>query len=162
MMDTWEHEIMQSAYGEHCAICGDPANHKVGEETEKPIMRHNWTAYLCCDHFSQLMGPIPTKSCLTFKGRKIKYWKHIDTLNAVMSEVAPEGTGWLEIDREDYDTAQERQRKIEDYETRYAARLVERHGYTPEEAKESAEAADIDIDDLDPVSHADDEASYQD
>ena len=46
-----------------------------------------------------------------------------------------------------------------EYRKRYAARLVE-HGYSVAEAKESADAAEIDPSDMEPEDHADDEASY--
>lgn len=40
-------------------MCGAPATHKVGEEMfaddPQPI-RHNLTAYVCCQHFTAMMG----------------------------------------------------------------------------------------------------------
>ena len=47
-----------------------------------------------------------------------------------------------------------------EYKKRYAARLM-LHGYSEAEAKESAEAAEIDQSDMEPEDHADDEASYE-
>jgi hypothetical protein len=45
--------------GEKCSACGNPATHKVGEEQFPDDMRtwaHNLTAYVCCEHFKQIMG----------------------------------------------------------------------------------------------------------
>ena len=47
-----------------------------------------------------------------------------------------------------------------EYRKRYAARLV-LQGYSDAEAKETAEAAEIDPSDMEPEDHADDEASYE-
>ena len=47
-----------------------------------------------------------------------------------------------------------------EYRKRYAAQLV-LHGYAEAEAKESADAAEIDPSDMEPEDHADDEASYR-
>ena len=47
-----------------------------------------------------------------------------------------------------------------EYRNRYAAQLV-LHGYTQVEARESADAAEIDPSDMEPVDLGDDEASYR-
>lgn len=54
------HFISASCRGEKCHICGVPAAHKVGEEiaSDDPNpSRHNFTAYVCCEHFRTIMGP---------------------------------------------------------------------------------------------------------
>lgn len=46
--------------GERC-FCGKPAVKKVGEEMlfdEPNPSRHNLTAYVCAEHYSQIMGPL--------------------------------------------------------------------------------------------------------
>ena len=54
------HFVSASCRGEKCSICKSPATHKVGEEImsddPNPI-RHNLTAYVCCEHFRLIMGP---------------------------------------------------------------------------------------------------------
>jgi hypothetical protein len=72
------HFISATCQGEFCSIClmigesagggREPATHKVGEEIayDEPIPelfpgfktpdRHNFTAYLCCEHFRWIMG----------------------------------------------------------------------------------------------------------
>ncbi len=54
------HFISVSCGGKCCSICKAPAAHKVGEEImpddPKPI-RHNLTAYVCCEHFRLILGP---------------------------------------------------------------------------------------------------------
>lgn len=55
------HFVSASCGGQKCHIagCGKPATHKVGEEMfeddPRPI-RHNATAYVCCEHFRMIMG----------------------------------------------------------------------------------------------------------
>lgn len=44
------------AVGERCSVCGIQATHKVGEENTNSH-QHNLTAYVCCAHFSRIMGP---------------------------------------------------------------------------------------------------------
>ena len=65
------HFVAKSCQGEKCSVCKAPATHKVGEEfpflmpVEEAVPgsevytqpRHNFTAYLCCLHFSEVMGP---------------------------------------------------------------------------------------------------------
>lgn len=62
------HFVSATADGEVCR-CGLPATHKVGEEIppDDPSLentatfpmsaRHNLTAYVCCFHFTELLGP---------------------------------------------------------------------------------------------------------
>src|SRR3989344_2692973 len=54
------HFISASCQGEKCQICGQTATHKVGEEIapDDPLPeRHNYTSYVCCQHFHMIMGP---------------------------------------------------------------------------------------------------------
>lgn len=51
--------ISMCCEGERC-FCGLPAEHKVGETIfmDDPMPnRHELTAYLCHEHFRQIMGP---------------------------------------------------------------------------------------------------------
>ena len=55
------HFVSATCEGERCRRCGKPATHKVGEELapdapRENTMVHNLTAYMCCEHFAQLMG----------------------------------------------------------------------------------------------------------
>jgi len=53
------HFVSASCLGEYCSICKIPATHKVGEEimSDDPNpVRHNLTAYVCCEHFRLIMG----------------------------------------------------------------------------------------------------------
>jgi hypothetical protein len=67
----WEkgwHFVPDSAEGEWCSVCKAPAKHKVEEDIpyfDKPgqIVRHPLTTYLCCEHFSQLMGVMAKEIC---------------------------------------------------------------------------------------------------
>jgi len=61
--------------GENCGICYRanlmvPATHKVGEELSQhypPIHeRHNLTQYVCCTHFTVLMGEFARTWCDQF------------------------------------------------------------------------------------------------
>ncbi|RYD83543.1 MAG: hypothetical protein EOP84_07735 [Verrucomicrobiaceae bacterium] len=48
-----------SAEGELCRICGAPAQRKVEEVIfpDDPMRnRHNYTAYVCLEHFNAIMG----------------------------------------------------------------------------------------------------------
>jgi hypothetical protein len=60
-----EHFISRTCSGAKCSICGHDATHKVGEEiaNDDPNMfRHNYTAYVCCEHFKQIFGAaVPCK-----------------------------------------------------------------------------------------------------
>jgi hypothetical protein len=54
------HFVSKCCAGELCRLCGSQATHKVGEEIlpdDPNPNRHNFTAYVCCLHFKQLMGP---------------------------------------------------------------------------------------------------------
>lgn len=63
-----EHFISDTCEGEICSFCGAPATHKVGEEIagDDPawktvlghtiLTRHNYTAYVCCEHFRAIFG----------------------------------------------------------------------------------------------------------
>ncbi len=75
------HFISKTCEGVWCHMCKDnvmhvPATHKVGEEiavdapgSEK--LRHNLTAYVCCDCFRKIMGPaVP---CPTEAGRRTEF-----------------------------------------------------------------------------------------
>ena len=66
------HFVSECCKGEKCGMCHrdsnvmteTPATHKVGEEIlpDEPQMRHNYTQYVCCEHFKKIFGP----------------WTHID------------------------------------------------------------------------------------
>jgi hypothetical protein len=60
------HFVSASCRGERCTMCGQDATHKVGEEifSDDPgPPRHNWTAYVCCEDFGQIMGPVAAAWC---------------------------------------------------------------------------------------------------
>jgi len=60
------HFISASCQGQKCRICSLPATHKVGEEIphDDPMpARHNLTAYVCCAHFMEIVGPVHTGPC---------------------------------------------------------------------------------------------------
>ena len=42
-------------------MCKDPATHKIGEYTTQK--RHEFTAYLCCEHFGAIMGRVARHWC---------------------------------------------------------------------------------------------------
>lgn len=53
------HFVSGCCESEVCTVCGKPATHKVGEEKfpdDKRSWAHNLTAYVCCEHFKQIMG----------------------------------------------------------------------------------------------------------
>ena len=54
-----KHFVSCTCEGERCSICGEPATHKVGEEVgfDDFEIRHNFTAYVCCEHFRMIFGP---------------------------------------------------------------------------------------------------------
>jgi hypothetical protein len=55
--------VSATCEGERCH-CGKPAAKKVGEEIpfDDPVpARHNLTAYVCADHYAELMGPVGAK-----------------------------------------------------------------------------------------------------
>jgi len=47
--------------------CGAPASHKIREATDD--QRHELTAYVCCDHFAAVMGPLGFRLCRRAKER---------------------------------------------------------------------------------------------
>jgi hypothetical protein len=63
------HFISATTEGETCTMCGLPATHKLGEQIppDDPSLentitfpmsaRHNLTAYVCCFHFTAVLGP---------------------------------------------------------------------------------------------------------
>jgi hypothetical protein len=54
------HFVSASCGGEKCRVCGKPATHKLGEEIlhdDPNPSRHNLTAYVCCEHFTMIVGP---------------------------------------------------------------------------------------------------------
>ena len=56
--------VSQCCMGEKC-WCGAPAAHKVEEVLfpDDPFpARHPFTAYLCREHFRQIMGPVVTEA----------------------------------------------------------------------------------------------------
>lgn len=59
MSEQGGHFVSASCGGERCRVCGKTATHKIGEEIPhddpQPI-RHNYTAYVCCEEFRRLMG----------------------------------------------------------------------------------------------------------
>jgi hypothetical protein len=68
------HEVSDSAEGVACRTCGEPATHKVGEESA-PDYRHNWTAYLCCLCFGNVMGPVVQRWCAQATTHRSVCWK---------------------------------------------------------------------------------------
>jgi hypothetical protein len=61
MRDAFAHRAYPYAEGERCRVCKHPATHKVGEYTTQD--RHEFTAYLCCEHFGAIMGRVATHWC---------------------------------------------------------------------------------------------------
>jgi hypothetical protein len=72
------HYVPDSAEGERCGVvgCSSPAKHKVEEVmpnenfksiedmlNSKYVIRHPLTTYLCCHHFSLLMGSTAREIC---------------------------------------------------------------------------------------------------
>lgn len=63
--------ISKQCEGVKCQMCENDATHKVGEVifTDDPYQhRHNLTAYVCCECFAAIFGPITKEFC--------KRWKH--------------------------------------------------------------------------------------
>lgn len=61
------HFVSATCQGEKCRVCGAPAHHKVSEEIpgdDPGPARHNLTAYVCCAHFIEIMGPAAASTCL--------------------------------------------------------------------------------------------------
>jgi hypothetical protein len=54
------HFVSESCEGERCRVCRVPATHKLAEEIPHddpwPV-RHELTAYVCCRHFTEVLGP---------------------------------------------------------------------------------------------------------
>lgn len=53
------HFVSATTHGTTCLHCGEHATHKVGEEIafdDPHQIRHNLTAYVCCQLFSYIMG----------------------------------------------------------------------------------------------------------
>lgn len=63
--NPFAHVVSPSCGGEHCRVCGKPATHKVGEETRQ--RRHNYTAYVCCECFGNIFGPMAQQWCQSAK-----------------------------------------------------------------------------------------------
>ncbi len=66
-MAAENHFVSKTCTGTFCR-CGAPATHKVGEEIPYDApghlkIRHNLTAYVCCAHFSEIMGPVAKRWC---------------------------------------------------------------------------------------------------
>lgn len=54
-----KHFVSTSCEGEKCSICKKPATHKVAEvilHDDPNKMRHEFTAYVCCEHFKLIFG----------------------------------------------------------------------------------------------------------
>lgn len=47
---------------QNCSVCRAPGSHKVGEEDARRG-GHNFTNWLCCLHFSGIMGPVAEQDC---------------------------------------------------------------------------------------------------
>ena len=55
------HYVSKSCGGETCSVCDKPATHKLGEEImwdDPNPARHNLTAYVCCEHWTMILGPL--------------------------------------------------------------------------------------------------------
>lgn len=52
------HFVSATCAGVMCRICGQQATHKIGEEQgfDDTRIRHTLTAYVCCEHFTLVMG----------------------------------------------------------------------------------------------------------
>lgn len=57
--DWAEEETCKVILGPGMGRCGTPAAHKV-EETSGPSSFHPMTAYICCHHFTQVVGQCAT------------------------------------------------------------------------------------------------------
>lgn len=65
-IDLFAHFRSETTEG-HVCPCGAEAWHKVGEEIayDDPSVgrRHNFTAFVCCECFGRIMGPVAIKWC---------------------------------------------------------------------------------------------------
>ena len=61
LRDAFAHRPYPYAQSEKCRVCLVPATHKVGEYTSQD--RHEFTAYLCCEHFGAIMGRVARHWC---------------------------------------------------------------------------------------------------
>ena len=62
-----EYFVSASCRGERCRVCGKSATHKMAEEIQHddPLpMRHELTAYVCCEHFGLILGPYARELCV--------------------------------------------------------------------------------------------------
>ena len=53
------HFVSMFCRSEKCSICKKPATHKVAEEMsydDPHPLRYSLSAYVCCEHFCQIMG----------------------------------------------------------------------------------------------------------
>lgn len=53
------HFVSASCAQEFCRVCREPASHKLGEELafdDPNPSRHNLTSYVCCNHFTMIVG----------------------------------------------------------------------------------------------------------
>jgi hypothetical protein len=61
LQDAFAHRPYPYAESEKCRVCRMQATHKVGEYTTQD--RHEFTAYLCCEHFGAIMGRVARHWC---------------------------------------------------------------------------------------------------
>jgi hypothetical protein len=61
LQDAFAHRPYPYAQSEKCRVCMLQATHKVGEYTTQD--RHEFTAYLCCEHFGAIMGRVARHWC---------------------------------------------------------------------------------------------------
>lgn len=64
------HYVASSCWGVSCHMCGGKASHKVGEEIpwddpsrQEGPRRHNFTAYVCCQCFTNILGAATFCDC---------------------------------------------------------------------------------------------------
>ena len=60
------HHISKSCGGEKCKLCQSAATHKIGEEIlsdDPQKIRHNLTAYVCCNCFQHIFGNKKRNDC---------------------------------------------------------------------------------------------------
>ena len=71
-------------------MCAEPATHKVGEEIpsdDPELMRHNYTAYVCCKHFRLIFGSaVPCANHVTLVKESALCVGKVDTPCAVLSD----------------------------------------------------------------------------